>query len=91
MEWESHGSLQEVTERHKLLPRGIPEGYAKAKFWNSKIKLPVHNFAQIQRKIIAFSRALFGYQAIFVCIYIALFDIDAIKKPPLQAVLVAEF
>ena len=54
MEWESHGSLQEVTERHKLLPLGIPEGYAKAKIRNSKIKLPVHNFAQIQHKIIAF-------------------------------------
>jgi len=42
-------------------------------------------------KLSLFSRALFGYQAIFVCIYIAFSDIYAIKKPPLQAVLVAEF
>jgi hypothetical protein len=51
---ESWQVFRRVTVRNKLLPQGIPEGYAKAKLWNSKIKLPVQNFAQIQHNISAF-------------------------------------
>ena len=72
--------------RNKLLPHGILEGYAKAKPKNSKMKLSVQNFAQIQHNIIAFSTNIIQFESVSGCIYIATFQSSAIKKPPLGAV-----
>lgn len=66
--------------RHKLLPHGIPEGYAKAKLQNSEIKLSVQNFAQIQHNIIAFNMNIIQFESEIWCIYIAIFESSTIKK-----------
>jgi len=62
------------------------EGYAKAKPRNSKIKLPVQNFAQIQHNIIAFLTNIIQFESVLSCIYIVVFESAAIKKPPHGAV-----
>jgi len=64
----------------------FPEGYAKAKLRDSKIKLSVQNFAQIQHNIIAFLTNIIQFESVFGCIYIAVFESTAIKKPPHGAV-----
>jgi hypothetical protein len=45
-------SSSRVTVGNKLLPQGILKGYAKAKLHNSKIKVAVHYFVQIQRNVV---------------------------------------
>ncbi|XYJ10719.1 hypothetical protein ACSUZJ_01700 [Telluria sp. B2] len=83
---ESWPSSRKLLRGTNYCPWEFPEGYAKAKLRNSKIKLSVQNFAQIQHKISAFSTKIIQLESFSGCIYIAVVESTAIKKPPHGAV-----
>jgi hypothetical protein len=74
--------LRGVTSGNKLLPAGIPEGYAKAKLNDSEIKAAVPNFVQIQHNIVDSFTNIIRFEIVTVRFYIANLRIYAIKKPP---------
>jgi hypothetical protein len=82
LEWECHGRSSEVTSGNKLLPHGIPEGYAKAKLNDSKIKAAIPNSLQIQHNIVDFFTNIIRNISENACIYIDILSRHAIKKPP---------
>jgi hypothetical protein len=86
LEWECHGRSSEVTSGNKLLPHGIPEGYAKAKLNDSKIKAAIPNSLQIQHNVVDSFTNIIRFESENWCIYIAILSRDIIKKPPIRAV-----